>query len=139
MDASVPAGASVAVMTGLRLLPFTGNDRYRQVAESVFQTYSQHLSEYPGGMASLLAALDLYLSSPTEVTLVGGAPPEWLAELGKVYLPNLVLTAIDAPRSEAPIWAGKTAQDGRPTAYVCRNFACSAPATSWAELAGHLD
>jgi hypothetical protein len=139
MDASVPAGGSVAVMTGLRLLPFTGNERYRQVAESCFQTYAQHLAQYPGGMATLLAALDLYLSSPTEVTLVGGAPAEWLAELGKRYLPNLVLTAIDGPRADAPIWEGKAPVAGRPTGYVCRNFACSAPATSWDELKAHLE
>lgn len=138
MDASVPAGSSVAVMTGLRLLPFTGNERYRQVAESVFQTYSQQMRQYPGGMATLLAALDLYLSSPTEVTLVGGAPGEWLMELGQFYLPNLVLTALPSPRAKRPIWAGKSAIDGGPTGYVCRNFACSAPATTWEDLAQHL-
>lgn len=138
MDASVPAGSSVAVMTGLRLLPFTGNERYRQVAESVFQTYSQQMQQYPGGMATLLAALDLYLSAPTEVTLVGGAPAAWLAGLGERYLPNLVLTAIPTPRSERPIWVGKSAIDGEPTGYVCRNFACSAPATTWDDLAQHL-
>jgi uncharacterized protein YyaL (SSP411 family) len=134
MDASVPAGASVAVMTGLRLVPFTGEARYTSVAEAVFQTYATHLRQYPGGMASLLAALDLYLSAPTEVTLVGGAPEAWLAELGRLYLPNLVLTSIDGPRAEAPIWAGKAAMAAQPTAYVCRHFACSAPVTAWPDL-----
>lgn len=138
MDASVPAGGSVAVMTGLRLLPFTGNERYRQVAESTFQTYAQHLRQYPGGMATLLAALDLYLASPTEVTFVGRAPEEWLAALGKRYVPNLVMTQIEGPRVDGPIWEGKTAVDGKLTVYVCRNFACSPPATSWAAVEQHL-
>jgi uncharacterized protein YyaL (SSP411 family) len=137
-DASTPAGASVAVMTGLRLIPFTGKERYRAVAERTFRTWAEHMRRFPGGMATLLAALDLYLSSPTEVTLVGEAPEAWLAELGRRYLPNLVLTQIGAPREERPIWAGKKQVEGKPTAYVCRNFACSAPVTSWAELAGLL-
>ena len=29
---------------------------------------------------------------------------------------------------------GKTALDGKPTAYVCHNFTCSQPVTEWAAL-----
>jgi len=29
---------------------------------------------------------------------------------------------------------GKTAIDGKPTAYVCHNFTCSQPVTDWAAL-----
>lgn len=61
-----------------------------------------------------------------------------LAALGRQYLPNLLLTRIGRPRAERPIWAGKEARDGAPTAYVCQHFACSPPATGWGELAAHL-
>ncbi len=30
---------------------------------------------------------------------------------------------------ERPLFAGKTARDGEPTAYVCRGYACDAPTT----------
>jgi uncharacterized protein YyaL (SSP411 family) len=96
------------------------------------------MEKMPGGFGTLLQALDLYLSSPTEVTLVGDAPEEWLEQLGRRFEPNLVLTRIDHPREEAPIWAGKTLKDDQPTAYVCRNFACSPPATTWNDLETHL-
>jgi uncharacterized protein YyaL (SSP411 family) len=138
MDSSTPAGSSVAVMNLLRLIPFTGDDSFREVAEQVFRTYKLHMEQMPGGMASLLQALDLYLSSPTEVTLVGDAPEEWLERLGRLYLPDLVLTQIAEPREDAPIWAGKAVKDGAPTLYVCRNFACSPPATTWEEALPHL-
>ena len=137
-DASTPAGASVAVMNLLRLYPFTGDDSFRQIAEAAFRAYREQMERYPGGMATLLQALDLYLSSPTEVTLVGDPPEEWLQKLGTFYQPNLVLTRTDGPREDVPIWAGKEAKEGRPTAYVCRNFACSPPATDWAEVEQHL-
>ncbi|HYG59189.1 MAG TPA: thioredoxin domain-containing protein, partial [Symbiobacteriaceae bacterium] len=138
MDSSTPAGSSVAVMNLLRLIPFTGREHFREVAEQVFRTYRLHMEKMPGGFATLLQALDFYLDGPTEVTLVGDAPEEWLAELGRRYLPNLVLTRIGEPREEAPIWAGKTGLDGGPAAYVCRDFACSAPAASWPELQQNL-
>jgi uncharacterized protein len=138
MDSSTPAGSSVAVLNLLRLIPFTGDDSFREVAEQVFRTYRLHMEKMPGGMASLLQALDLYLSSPTEVTLVGDAPEAWLEALGRLYLPNLELTRLDESREDAPIWAGKVPKDGQPTLYVCRNFACSPPATSWDEALAHL-
>lgn len=138
MDSSTPAGSSVAVMNLLRLLPFTGDDRFREIAETAFKAYHAHMERIPGGTGSLLQALDLYLSSPAEVTLVGPAPEEWLERLGRQYEPNLVLTRIDQPRADAPIWAGKDLVGGQPAAYVCRNFACSPPATTWEALEKHL-
>jgi len=138
MDASVPAASSVAVHNLLRLQPYRPDERFREVAETAFRAYRSHMERMPGGMGSLLQALDLYLSSPTEVTLIGDAPEEWLEHLGARFEPNLVLSRIDQPREDAPIWAGKVQSGGAPTAYVCRNFACSPPATSWPELAQHL-
>ncbi|HWI53435.1 MAG TPA: thioredoxin domain-containing protein [Symbiobacteriaceae bacterium] len=138
LDSSTPAGSSVAVMNLLRLIPFTGSDAFREAAEQVFRTYRLHMEQMPGGMATLLQALDLYLSSPTEVTLVGKVPDEWLVQLGRIYEPNLILTCTDHPRDDAPIWAGKEARGDAPTAYVCRNFACSPPATAWADVQQHL-
>jgi len=138
MDASVPSGSAVAVMNLLRLQPYRGDDRFRTTAEAIFRTHRDLMSRAPGGVATMLQALDLYLSSPTEVTLVGDVPEEWLEALGRWYEPNLVLTRIAGPRDDAPIWSGKASVGGSPTAYVCRNFACSPPATTWAELAQHL-
>jgi len=137
-DGSTPSGTGVAVMTLLRLLPFTGDDTFREIPEAVFRAHRQQMERMPGACATLLLALDLYLSGPTEVTLVGPAPEEWLKELGRLYVPNLVLTRTDSPRSDVPIWAGKMPKDHHPTIYVCRNFTCSPPLTSWEEARAYL-
>lgn len=137
-DSATPAGSSIAVQNLLRLIPFTGDDSFRGVAEAVFRTYASHMERYPGAMATLLHALDLYLTGGTEVTLVGEPPEAWLERLGELYQPNLVLTRTDAANDQVPIWSEKTALDGKPTAYVCRDFACSPPATDWDEIVQHL-
>ncbi|MFB5084391.1 thioredoxin domain-containing protein [Symbiobacterium thermophilum] len=136
-DQSVPSGAAVAVVNLLRLQPYRRDDRFREVADTAFRAHRDLMARVPGATATLLQALDLYLDGPTEVTLVGDPPEAWLEALGRRYEPNLVLTRIEAPRDDAPIWAGKAAGTG-PVAYVCRNFACSPPATTWEELAQHL-
>ena len=137
-DASTPAGGSVAVMTLLRLASFVQDEAFRSIPEAVFRTCRSQMEKMPGGYASLLSALDFYLSGPTEVTLVGDPPAEWLTGLGRHFDPNLVLTRTGGSRPEVPIWAGKELKDGHPTLYVCRNFACSPPATSWEEAEQYL-
>ncbi|MGE5673336.1 MAG: thioredoxin domain-containing protein [Mycobacterium leprae] len=139
LDSSTPAGTGIMAATLLRLHPFTGDEAFREVAEAIFSAHWPQMERYPSATASLLQALDLYQSSPTEVTLIGETPEDWLAQLGWRYLPNLVLTRIAAPRDDAPIWAGKSLYKERPTIYVCRNFACSPPANDWAEAALHLE
>ena len=43
-----------------------------------------------------------------------------------------------AASSEVPLLHDRVAIDGRPTAYVCRNFACNLPVTDAAALAEQL-
>src|SRR5256885_17176767 len=53
------------------------------------------------------------------------------------YLPNRVVAggvAGDAATSSLPLLAGRDAIGGRPTAYVCRNYACDLPVTDRAAL-----
>jgi uncharacterized protein YyaL (SSP411 family) len=48
---------------------------------------------------------------------------------------NLVVAVSPEPDASAvPLLAGRTAIDGRPTAYLCRNFACRLPVTDPAAL-----
>jgi uncharacterized protein YyaL (SSP411 family) len=89
----------------------------------------------------MLCALDFYLNKPKEVVLVGKIDdPETTAlvkEIHKLYLPNKVVQLVDPNQSLekiSPLLQGKSQIDGKPTAYVCYDFTCSAPVTSWTEL-----
>jgi uncharacterized protein YyaL (SSP411 family) len=59
------------------------------------------------------------------------------------YRPNRVLAHSGGPDSKAarriPLLAAKTAQGDRPTAYVCRNYACQRPVIRPVDLAKQLD
>jgi uncharacterized protein YyaL (SSP411 family) len=54
-----------------------------------------------------------------------------------LYLPNMTLqlaSGTDALEKLSPLLEGKIQIQGKPTVYVCQNFTCSAPVTSWQEL-----
>jgi uncharacterized protein YyaL (SSP411 family) len=60
-----------------------------------------------------------------------------LREVFGRYLPNKVVAC--GEDSDIPLLAGRRTIDGRPTAYVCRNFTCRTPVTSPEELGRILE
>ncbi len=91
--------------------------------------------------------LPLVASPPVELALAGDAyDAEMAAMLAAVfgaYRPNLLVGHADPADAElterAPFLAGRPARDGKPTAYVCEQFACLAPVTDAASLAAMLE
>ena len=139
-DSAIPSGNAVATMNFLRLFFYTGEQPYLDKAEQTLRLFRTHMDQNPFGMASMLCALDFYLSKPKEIVLVGKRDtPEMkdlLAKIASRYVPNKTLVLADGTGSGyVPAAAkGKTAIDGKPTAYVCHNFTCSQPATDWETL-----
>jgi uncharacterized protein YyaL (SSP411 family) len=142
-DNAVPSGNSVAVDVLLRLHRLTGREAYLQPAAAILRKLAPILEKHPGGFARMLGALDLYVSPPKEVAIVGDvASPEFgamLEPLRRKYLPNTVIVAGDGASSAGiPLLEGRPALNGRPTAYVCENQVCRAPVTSPEELVAQL-
>jgi uncharacterized protein YyaL (SSP411 family) len=141
-DSAIPSGNAVAAMNFLRLFSYTGEQAYLDKAEQTFKVFRHIMDQNAFGTASLLCALDFYLSKPKEIVLVGKrtdpAMQDLLTKLHGRYVPNKTLTLVDGDGKSSgyvPAAAkGKTALDGKPTAYVCHNFACSPPVTDWAAL-----
>jgi uncharacterized protein YyaL (SSP411 family) len=139
-DGSIPSGNAMATQLLLRLFHFTGDDRYYQKAEKVLRSYYDAMENQPFGFAHLLCALDLYLQKAKEVVIVGEpdvAAAELLANIHSVYQPNMTIqraSASDPLEKLSPLLSGKFQVDGKPTVFVCHNFTCSAPVTTWDEL-----
>ena len=140
-DASVPSGNAMATQALLRLFHMTGNDDYRSRAEIVMRSYYDAMESQPFGFAHMLCALDLYLKPAKEIVLVGDQDDprtqEIVKQIHSCYLPNKALQLISPATSletVSPLLSGKTQLDDKPTIYVCHNFTCSAPVTTWAEL-----
>jgi uncharacterized protein YyaL (SSP411 family) len=142
-DNAVPAGSSMAASVLLRLAALTGEARYREAAEHALATVTSYLSRYPTGFANWLSAAHLAVEGIDELAIVGEpgdpATQALTAVASDGFRPNLVVAvAADSVASVVPLLAGREMIDGRPTAYLCRNFACRLPVTNPAALLEQL-
>ena len=145
-DAAVPSGGAAAAFGLLRLGALTGEARYEQAAAGQIRLHHELAARHPGAFAHLLQAFDLQRRPVRQIGIVG--PPDGVSALAAVVRerrrPDVVLTAGDGDlEGEAartvPLLAGRTALDGRATAYVCERFTCQRPVTSPDELRALLD
>ena len=134
-DNATPSGSSTATTVLLRVAALTGESRYREAAERALATITAYTVRYPTAFALWLQATDFALAPVAEVAIVGDLDDPATMALLEVasagYAPNRVVAASslrDGP-SAVPLLADRTRLDGRPTAYVCRNFACRLPVT----------
>jgi hypothetical protein len=101
------------------------------------------VSRAPAAFGSLLLAAELAESPPQEIAIVGAPDDPATGALLSVVRSRMrvspVVQVAPADRaSSLALLAGKTARDGKPTAYVCRNYACQEPTTDPEELARRL-
>jgi uncharacterized protein len=135
-DLAVPGGNSIATQNLLRLYYYTGDETHVQQAETVLRLFRDQMEENPFSFGQMLCALDFYLETPKEVVIIGQRDQPDAQSLLRViresYVPNKLLLVIppDAGAGEAfahlPV-EEMTQVQGQATAYVCTNFACSAP------------
>jgi uncharacterized protein YyaL (SSP411 family) len=130
-DGAVPSTSSVAARALLRLWALTGDERYRERAESVVDAMAPALGAAPFAFTGLVAAAELVRSGLLEV-VVTGERPDLLAVVRSRYLPDAVL-AWGEPY-DSPIWEGRTGAEQAGLAFVCRDYVCLAPAADPAQL-----
>jgi uncharacterized protein len=126
-DNPVPSGNSMLAHVLLRLARIYGDDELERQAVGVLRLVHRAMSRMPSAFGWALCALDLYLSPPRELAIVG-SPRD---EIARAALAPFDPTAVVAfgPSEDVPLLAGKTQVDGKPAVYVCERFACRAPVT----------
>ena len=146
-DNAQPCGSSVAADVLLRLSVMTGDDDYSTKGATPLRAMQQMLGRAPAATGHWLGALDFYVSLPREIVIVGPAADSVTADMldavSTRFMPNRVLVGVedpaDPPLQDSPLLEQRVMQDGRPTAYVCENYACQLPVTDVAAFAAQLD
>jgi uncharacterized protein YyaL (SSP411 family) len=90
------------------------------------------LPRAPSAFGWALCTLDLHLSPPREVAVVGGPESEVAKAALSGFDPNAVVAF--GPADDVPLLEGKGLVEGKPAVYVCERFACRAPVTDPADL-----
>ena len=126
-DNPTPSGNSMLAFVLLRLARIWGDDELERRAVGVLRLVRDVISRAPSAFGWALCALDLYLSPPRELAIVGGPDTDIARAALRGFDPNAVVAF--GPGEGVPLLEGKTLVDGRPAVYVCERFACCAPVT----------
>jgi uncharacterized protein YyaL (SSP411 family) len=131
-DQPAPSGNSMLAYVLLRLSRIYGDDELERRAVSVLRLVAGALGRVPSAFGWALVALDLHLSPPRELAVVG--PPD--SPVARAALARWDPRAVVAfgPAGGVPLLAGKELVGGAPAVYVCERFACRAPVTDPAGL-----
>jgi len=126
-DNPTPSGNSMLAHVLLRLARIYGDEELERRAVSVLRLVADLVTRSPSAFGWALCALDLHLSPPRELAVIG--PPG--SPVARRYLdawdPNAVVAV--GPAAGVPLLAGKGLVDGKPAVYVCEHFSCRAPVT----------
>ena len=145
-DNATPCGGSVATSVLLQLGVLTGDGEYSRRASVAMHGVQQHLARIAQGMGRWLANVCFYTSAPKEIAIIGDPSSEASRALQREvygrYLPNKVVAGSPEPvpgDKATPLLQERVMIGGKPTAYVCENYACQLPVTSPEELASQLE
>jgi uncharacterized protein len=131
-DNPTPAGSSMLAFVLLRLARIWGDDELERQAVGALRLVRDLLPRAPSAFGWALCALDLHLSPPRELAIVGGVDTNVARAALGGFDPNAVVAF--GPADDVPLLEGKGLVDGKPAVYVCERFACRAPVTDPAEL-----
>jgi uncharacterized protein len=136
-DNATPAGSSMMARQLIRLAAYTGESHYDEAGRGALRLLTEALRQYPQAFGEALNGVDMIVCGLTEVAAVGSPDDKRTAELlsaiHSAYRPNMIV-ALSPHDVEAdaviPLLSQRFMQNGQPTVYVCRNFACKMPVTA---------
>jgi len=139
-DNAIPSGNSVMVMNLLRLHPLLGRKDLGDKAAAILSLFSGSASQNPFAHERLLSGIEAWHDGFQEIAIVGPMDDAQTKQLIRTvwssFLPNKVVALLDPAWPDAaeiprhiPLLADKQMVGGKPTAYVCRDYACQQPTT----------
>jgi hypothetical protein len=141
-DNAIPSGTSLAAELLARLAELYHDVDARRRATWIIETQLPTMQRYPSAFGHALGVADMLIHGAVELAIVGepGTPDFSALERAAAerYVPSLVIAG-GASSGHIALLADRDARDGRATAYVCRSYACEAPATSVELLVEQLD
>ena len=151
-DGAEPAAGSIAAGNLLTIAHLTGDDAAPAGAAETLARFGGRFGQSARSSPMMMAALVRYhapAGGVTQVVIVGDPTDDATRALERTvaacYLPFAVRVTVSPGDAQArlaeraPFIGSMRQVDGRPTAYVCANFACREPVTDPSALRAQLD
>jgi uncharacterized protein YyaL (SSP411 family) len=129
-DGPTPAGVAAAAGAAVTHGALSGAPRHRELGEAGIASLARLVTQAPRAAGWGAAVGEALLAGPLEVAVSGPAGParDALAAAARASTsPGAVIVVGQPDAPGVPLLADRRPLDGRPAAYVCRGFVCSAP------------
>jgi uncharacterized protein len=145
-DGAEPTASSVAVLNLLTLSHLIEDEEgaWPQKIDKTLRLFAARLEQVGRAVPMMGAALSTSVAGPQQIVIVGeenGGPLSRL--IGSRYAPFALTIRVSGEQqarlsARSPLLASMKQVDGKPAAFVCRNFTCRPPATTVEELEREL-
>jgi uncharacterized protein len=142
-DNAFPSGASTLTEAQVALSALTGEPRFLEQATRYLRRMRKAMLDNPFAYGHLWLAADAALDGAAEVLLVGSkAEVDGLRRaVDGTWAPTVALAQVEpgrVPPILKKVAEGRERLQGKPTAYLCRRFACGPPLVDGAALSAAL-
>jgi uncharacterized protein YyaL (SSP411 family) len=136
-DGPAPAGIAAAAGAAVTYGALAGSPRHRELGEAALASLARLVTSAPRAAGWAAAVGEALLAGPLEVAVSGPAGPEreaLAATARTATSPGAVVVVGEPDTPGVPLLADRPTVGGKPAAYVCRAFVCSAPVTDVSAL-----
>jgi uncharacterized protein len=140
-DGPTPAGIAAAAGAAVGYGALAGSGRHRELGEGALASLARLVAQAPRAAGWAAAVGEALLAGPLEVAVSGPAGPERDALAAAAWSgtsPGAVVVVGEPDAPGVPLLAARPVLGGRPAAYVCRRFLCSAPVSDVSALSAAM-
>jgi uncharacterized protein YyaL (SSP411 family) len=140
-DGAEPSATSVTVMNLLTLSHLASDDGFERAIDRALGLFASRIEQGARTVPMMMAALSAYHAGMSQIVVAG---EQLMDVVRRRYLPFAITVPLVPEHADGlakllPWTEAMARRTDQPAAYVCRNFACLAPATSPEMLESQLE
>lgn len=125
-DGVTPAGNSVMLSNLYRLYRISGLENYKESYEGIVSKIISIVEKFPLSFSNYASELITIHRPLPEVVIIGKDYSNLVRDLGKKFLPGLVLLASEVQTKSLPLFINR-GNFGETISYICHNQTCDLP------------
>jgi uncharacterized protein YyaL (SSP411 family) len=143
-DGAEPSPNAVSALNLLRLGHYFDDSSLHDRLRLLFKSYARQLSKVPMTMPTLVRCFDMYTQGMNEIIIQSSNQEEIIRYIQTSYIPNLIIFPLNKNTSKLVQYNQQLRsfvdeKNEQTKIFLCRNFQCQLPLTSFEALKQKLD
>jgi hypothetical protein len=134
MDNATPSYNFMCSLLLVRLHHYYDSKKYREVVEASMNRAGKYINQYPYAHSTALLVNHYLSEGPLEIALASEEIESDFTDILRSYFFPFKIIASSASGLDMPLMQDKKMLDGKPTAYICKNYTCKEPITNGNDL-----